>query len=103
MLPSSDVVTHIHERDSIVEMLFSTLELIGRRTLNMLVAGIEMKGGAVGKFLDGTANDLLKMRLRLIGLVLLHGAQSGFVTLQSLRITRVIRQGLLCGCFLSHV
>src|ERR1700738_2481864 len=81
MLPCCDVVTHIHQRDSIVEMLFSTLELVCRRTLNMLVAGIEVKGGPVGEFLDGAADDLLKMRLRLIEFMFLHGAQTGFVTL----------------------
>src|SRR5258708_34745756 len=69
----------------------------------MLVAGIGIKGGAVGQCLDGAADDLLRMRLRLSELMFLHGAQAGFVPLESLRITRIIRQGLLRGCFLSHV
>ena len=69
----------------------------------MLVAYAEMNVGAVGQFLAGPSNDLLKLGLRLVEFVLLHGAQSGFITLQRLRITWIFRHGLFRGRFLSHV
>ena len=63
----------------------------------MLVADAEMNGGAVGQFLAGPGEHLLEKRLRLVELVLLHGAQSSFVVLQSLRVARIFRDAAFLG------
>ncbi len=57
----------------------------------MLVADAEMNGGAVDQLLAGTGQHLLKMRLRLVELVLLHGAQAGFIALQGLGDAGIVR------------
>jgi len=69
----------------------------------MLVADAEMDVGAVDQFSDWAGDYLLKMRLRLVEFVLLHGTQSGFVALQGLRVTRIFRHRFFRGRFLSHV
>ena len=51
----------------------------------MLVARVHVHVGAVGEFLAGAADDLLKMGLRLVELVFLHRAQTGLVVLDGLR------------------
>ncbi len=103
MLARGHVVADIHQRHGEVEMLLGRLELRGRGALQMLVADAEMNAGPVNQFFDGSGDDLLKMGLRLVEFMLLHGAQSSFVTLQRLRVTRIFRHGLFRSRFLSHV
>src|ERR1700693_700301 len=103
VLAGGYVIANIHQRDGEVKMFLRCLELSGYRAFQMLVTDAEMNVGAVDQFFAGAGNDLLKMRLRLVELVLLHGAQSGFVALQRLRVTGIFRYGLLRGGFLSHV
>ena len=103
MLAGGHVVANVHQRNGVVEVLFGSLELRGRGPFQMLVADVEMNVGAVGQFFAGAANHFLKMRLGLVELVLLHGAQSRFVALQRLRVMRIFRHGLFRGWFLSHV
>src|SRR5438270_13822729 len=103
MLAGSHVITNIHERDSEIEVLFGGLKLRGYRAFQMLVADIEMNVGAVDQFLDWSGDHLLKVRLRLVEFVLLHGAEPGLIALQRLRVTGIIRDGLLRVRFLSHV
>ena len=91
MLARGHVVAHIHQRNRIVKVFFRRFELVGRRALQMLVADVEVNRGAVGQFLAGAADHLLKMRLRLVELMLLHRAQAGFVALQGLRIAGIFR------------
>src|ERR1700690_386135 len=60
-----------------------------------------MDGGAIGQLLAGAGKNLLKVGLRLVELVFLHGAQTCLVILHSLCKTRVVTDrflgcGLLC-------
>src|SRR5579872_311086 len=103
VLPGSDVIADIHQRNGVVEVLFWSLELRCRGALQVLVAGVQMYVGAVGQLLARSGNDLLEIRLGLVELVFLHGAQPGLVTLQGLGVARIFRHGLLRGGFLSHV
>src|ERR1700674_2353044 len=103
MFAGGDIVADIHQRDGIIEMLLGRLELRGRSTIQVLVADAEMNVGPVDQLFAGAGDDLLKMRLRLVKFMFLHGAQTGFVALQRLRVTRIFRHGLFRGRFLSHV
>src|SRR5579864_862288 len=103
MLSGGDVIAQVHERNGIVIVLLGGLELCRRGPLQMLIAGVEVHVGAVGEFLAGSGDDLLEMRLGLVELVFLHGAEACFVALQRLGVARVFRHGLLCAGFLSHV
>ena len=98
-----DVIADVHQRDSEIEMLLGSLELGGGGAVQMLVAGVEMDRGAVDQFLHRPGDNLLEMGLRLVVLVLLHGAQAVFVALQCLRVARIFGHGLFRGRFLSHV
>src|SRR5271165_6852263 len=103
MFAGGDVVAQVHQGDCVVEVFFDCLELGSRRAFQVLVAGIEVNAGAVDQFLGGPVYDLLKMRLCLVELVLLHRAQARLITLERLGVTRVLGHGLFrCG-FLSHV
>ena len=103
MLAGGDVVADIHQRNGVVKVLLWGLELRGHGPFQMLVADVEMDVGAVDQFLDGPGDHFLEMRLGLVEFVLLHGAESSFVALQRLRVTRIFRHGLFRGRFLCHV
>ncbi len=102
VLAGLNVVAQVHERDGIVEMLFRGFEVVVD-LFQMLGAGTHVHGGAVGEFLAGAANNLLKMGLGLIELVLLQGAQAGLVVLDGLRKAGIVSHGLFGGRFLSHL
>ena len=102
MLAGLDVIADVHQRDRVVEMLLGRLELV-RHLVEVLVARVHVDIGAIGQFLAGTAEDLLKVRLGLVKLVFLHRAQTSLVVLDSLRDPRIIGHGLFRSGFLSHV
>src|SRR5947209_17935707 len=68
VLPGSDVVAHIHERDCVVVVLFHGFELLCRGALEVLVANAEMNGSSVSKLAARTGEDLFKQRFRLLEL-----------------------------------
>src|SRR5216683_6179421 len=103
MLASRDVVSNVHQGNRVVKMLFSAFELIASSAVEMLVAGIEMNAGTVSQFSIRAADEFLEVRFRLLKLVLLHGAQTDFIALDSLGILRIVRRRLLRGRFLGHV
>ena len=55
MFAGSNVVSDVHQRYGIVEMLFGRLELCGG-LFQMLVAGVEMNGGTVREIFRGAAH-----------------------------------------------
>src|ERR1700686_688267 len=103
MLASRDVISNVHQGNRVVEMLFGAFELIARSAVEVLVAGIEMNAGTVSQFSIRAADEFLEVRLRLLKLVLLHGAQTDFIALDGLGILRIVRRRLLRGRFLGHV
>src|SRR5437763_16631806 len=103
VLASGYVVTDIHQGNRVIKMLFRRFELADRRALQMLVADIEMNRGAVVQFLDGGADHLLKMWLRLLVPMLLHSAPTGLVALQRLRVAGLFGHGFLRRRALGHV
>src|SRR5260370_23937495 len=103
MLASRDVVSNVHQRKRVGEMLFRTFELIASSAVEVLVAGVEMNPGTVSQFPIGPADEFLEVRFRFLKLVLLHGAQTDFIALDGLGILRIVRRRLLRGRFLGHV
>src|SRR5579863_2119012 len=103
MFARAHVIAHVHQRDRVIVVLFWSLELGSRRPLQLMVAGVEVHRGAVRQFFAGTSEHFLKMRLRFVELVLLHGAQTGFIALQRLRIAGIFWNRFLCRRLLSHV
>src|SRR5439155_4994625 len=69
----------------------------------LLVTGIEMDAGTVGKLPAGTGEHLLQQTLRLIKLVLLHRLQPGFIVLHSLCIFWIGRRRSFTGGSLLHL
>ena len=49
VLAGSHIISHIHERDGIIEMLFNGFELLRRRTVQVLIADAEMDRGAIAQ------------------------------------------------------
>src|SRR5579863_449010 len=85
-------------------MLLDAFELSRGRALEVLVADAEMDRGPVRQLSTGSGEHLLKQRFRLFEFVLLQGAQSSLITLQSLSEARIFRNRLfLGGSLLSHV
>src|SRR5271165_1025668 len=85
-------------------MLFHALELLRGRALEVLVTDAEMHRCPVGEFLAGAGEHFLKQRFRLVELVLLQGAKSGFVILQGLGDAGIVRDSRFLGVsLLSHV
>src|SRR5215469_422258 len=104
VLARCNVVPNIHQRDSIVEVLFGSFELACRRAVKVLAADVEMYCCPINEFLAGAGKDLLKMRLGLIEFMFLHRAEAGFIALQGLYVARILCHGFLVGgSFLSHV
>src|SRR5580692_4615281 len=93
VLAGGDVISEVHQGDRVVKVLFNRLELRGGRTLEILVADAEVNGCAIAQLLTAAGKNLLKHRFGLVEFVLLQGAQSGFVVLQSLGCARIVRQG----------
>ena len=91
VLAGGDVISDIHERDGEIVVFFHAFELLRGRALEVLVASAEMDGGPVGQFLAGAGEHFLKQRFRLLELVFLQSAQSGFVILQGLSDAGVVR------------
>src|SRR5215469_1764246 len=60
MLAGGDVITNVHERDCVVEVLFRRFELGCRGSIEMLTANAEMNGCAVGQLLAGSGKHLLE-------------------------------------------
>src|SRR6202035_5596142 len=104
MFAGGNVIPDVHERDSVIIVLFDALELRGGRALEVLVADAEMNGGAVRELFAGAGKHLLKQWLCLFELMFLQSAQPGFVILQRLRDPRILGDGcFFWGSLLSHV
>ena len=83
-------------------MLFRRFEL-GSAALHLLIARVQVNRGTVGKFAVRPRSNFLQQRLRLVILVLLHGAQSTFIGLKQLRKLRIAHESVLNGRFLGHL
>ena len=83
VLPRRKIVAHVHERDGVIVLLFRSLELIGD-VAQVLVAGIEMNGCAIGELRARAANYLFKAHFRTVVFVRLHRLEAGFILLHSL-------------------
>jgi len=94
---------NIHERDSVVKMLLGTFKLRSRGAFHVLAADAEMDVGPIRQFLARSANDVLKMRIRIVELVLLHGAQARFVVLHTLCKRWILCTRLFGRCLLGHL
>src|ERR1700733_527235 len=56
VLARSDVVPQVHQRDGVVEVLLSRLELCSRGPFQMLIADAEVNHRAVGELLAGSGD-----------------------------------------------
>jgi hypothetical protein len=70
-------------------VFLGTLELSGN-PFQVLIAGIQVDGGAVGELFAGSWDYLLQRGAGFVEFVLLHGTQPGLIVLHSLCKTWVV-------------
>src|SRR5262249_41796785 len=87
---ASFVVAGVHQRNGEVVMLLYALETRAGAGSQLLIAGVQVDGGAVSQFAARPRGYLLQQGLGTLKLALLHGLESGLVVLHSLCKTWVI-------------